>query len=66
MLRNLKAEMVRTDLSVAEMSQTINKSDQTTRDKLAGKSDFSISEAFRIRDAHFPDMDLEYLFAQSP
>lgn len=62
MLRNLKAEMVRRGLDIADIAKTIKKSERTARAKLNGETDFTVTEALNIRDAHFPGMPLEELF----
>lgn len=64
MLRNLQAEMVRNGVTSSNLASAIKKTDRSVRDKLAGKSYFGIDEAINIRDAFFPGMTLEYLFAQ--
>lgn len=62
MLKNLQAEMVRNGVQVASIAKTIKKSDRTVRDKIGGRYEFTIPEAFAIRDAYFSGMTLEYLF----
>lgn len=63
MLRNLRAEMVRNDITVYDIHKTIGKTERTAREKVLGKTDFTFPEAIKVRDAHFPGMPLEYLFA---
>lgn len=63
MLRNLKAEMIRRNISLFDVSKIINKSERCTRDKVSGKAGFTFLESMKIRDKYFPGMDLEYLFA---
>lgn len=63
MLANLKAEMCRRNLTAKDIGAIIQKSDKTTRDKINGKSGFSVEEALKTRDALFPGLDIEYLFA---
>lgn len=65
MLMNLKVEMVRHNVTISMMMQSIGRTDKTTRDKINGKSGFLVSEALKIRNDLFPGMDIEYLFAQS-
>lgn len=65
MLRNLKAEMVRANISVAEIAAFSGKSSRTISDRIKGKVQFPIQEAINVKDAFFPDMDLEYLFARA-
>lgn len=62
-LINLKAEMCRRNLTAKDVGAIIQKSDKTTRDKINGKSGFSVEEALKTRDALFPGLDIEYLFA---
>ncbi len=64
MLSNLRAEMVRAGVSVDDMAAKTGKSCRTIRDRLKGKVMFPIDEAFTVRNAFFPGMDLEYLFTQ--
>ena len=64
MLSNLRAEMVRAGVSVDDMAAKMGKSCRTIRDRLKGKVMFPIDEAFTVRNAFFPGMDLEYLFTQ--
>lgn len=64
MLNNLRAEMVRHGVSVTDIAKEIGRSDRTVRDKIKGKGEFSMPEAEAIRNAFFPEMSLEYLFAR--
>ena len=63
MLTNLKAEMCRRSLTAKDIGAIIQKCDKTTRDKINGKSVFSVEEALKTRDALFPGLEIEYLFA---
>ena len=65
MLKNLKAEMERHDVTVDDIRLLINKTDRCVRDKVNGKTGFTFSEALKIRDAFFSGMSLEYLFASN-
>lgn len=62
MLINLKAEMVRRNVSVVDIGRTISKTERSTRDKISERFSFTIDEARRIRDVYFPGMDLDFLF----
>lgn len=64
MLSNLKAEMARSNVTVAEIATFSGKSCRTINDRIKGKVQFSIQEAIKVKDAFFPGMDLEYLFTQ--
>lgn len=65
MLRNLRAEMVRMGISIDDVAAETGKSCRTIRERLNGKVMFPIDEAFAVKNAFFPGMDLEYLFARS-
>ena len=62
MLNNLKAEMARYGITVPDISRITQKSDKSIRDKITGKSDFSMPEGLAIRNEFFPGLSLEYLF----
>ena len=32
---------------------------------MAGKTEFTVSDAILLRDTHFPEMSVEYLFTQT-
>ena len=65
MLSNLKAEMARSDVTVAAIASISGKSYRTISDRIKGKGQFPIQDAIEVRNAFFPGMDLEYLFARS-
>ena len=66
MLVNLKAEMVRNQITTEMIMHTLGRSAKTTRDKINGKTGLYMDEAVKIRDEFFPDLSLEYLFAPQP
>lgn len=65
MLSNLKAEMARANVTVAEIAEFSGKSNRTISDRIKGKGQFPIGEAIGVKAAFFPGVDLEYLFAQT-
>lgn len=65
MLSNLRAEMARANVTIAEIAEFSGKSDRTIRDRIKGKGQFPIQDAIKVKNAFFPGMDLEYLFARS-
>jgi plasmid maintenance system antidote protein VapI len=65
LLRNLKAEMVRSDVKPKDIAALLEVRDATVYDKLNGHYGFSFDEALKIKRRYFPDLDLEYLFANS-
>ena len=69
MLSNLKAELVRKNLSPeAAVCSALGCTDKTARAKLSGKSDFTLPEAVKIVRAYFADCNFSYeeLFANIP
>lgn len=63
-MKNLEAEMTRYGITVRDICSAIGaRQERTVRYKIRGDHPFSLPEAFKIRDAFFPDMKLEYLFA---
>lgn len=65
MLSNLRAEMTRYGVTASDIAREIGKTDRSIRDKISGKRDFTLPESAAIRDAFFPGLSLEYLFARS-
>ena len=54
MFPNLRAEMVRHNVTAVDISKVTHKTDRSIRDKIAGRGDFSLTEFYAIRDAFFP------------
>ena len=64
MLSNLRAEMARANVTVAEIAAVSGKSHRTISDRIKGKGQFPIQEAIEVKNIFFPGMALEYLFAR--
>ncbi len=64
-LRNLSAEMARFGVSNTDIQTILCCSSKTVTNKLNDSTEFSISEAIKLRDALFPGLRLEYLFARA-
>ena len=63
MLRNLKSEMLRREVSTKQLMELLQVRRTTTiYDKLNGKYPFTFDEALKIKETYFPDESLEYLF----
>ena len=62
MFPNLRAEMARKNIKPTDISSALNITYDSTLNKLNGKTDFTRTEIFKIRDAFFPDLTLDYLF----
>ncbi|MBQ6274435.1 MAG: XRE family transcriptional regulator [Oscillospiraceae bacterium] len=63
-MSNLAAEMARYGVSAADIQNVLGCTDKTVKNKMTGATEFSVGEAMKIREAFFPGMRLEYLFAQ--
>lgn len=68
MLYNLMSEIVKTGVMpervVKTVAQTIGCTEKTARNKISGKTDFSIREAILLNQAIFKnEKSIEYLFA---
>lgn len=64
-MKNLAAEMARFGISNADIQAILSCSRNTVINKLNDTTEFSVSEAIKIRDALFPGMRIEYLFSAS-
>ena len=62
MLRNLKAEMVRLNITESQIAQALGLTVDTLKKKLKGNVGFSLKQMFSVRDKFFPKHSLDYLF----
>ena len=62
-MKNLLAEMTRYGVSKYDIQKLLGCSETTIRNKLSGETEFTILEAFKIRDFYFIGLKMEYLFA---
>lgn len=62
MHRNLKAEMIRANLSVKKLAMLLGITERSLRNKINGKTEFSLNEALKVRNTISPSMGLEELF----
>ncbi len=65
MLLNFAAEMARKNLEPKDIASTIKRDERTVKNKIKGVTPLLYSEAVLIRDIHFPELDLDYLFEQA-
>lgn len=63
-MKNLSAEMMRYGIKISDIQGLLGCSEKTVRNKISDVTAFSIDEATQIRDAFFPGMRVEYLFAK--
>lgn len=61
---NLKAELARKDITFETISKLLNIHRNSVANKVKGKSSFSIEESIEIQKELFPEMSIDYLFAQ--
>jgi len=61
---NLEAEIARKRLSKKQIYESASMSYKTGINKLTGKSEISLKQAYDIRDTFFPEHDIKYLFAE--
>ena len=59
---NLKGEMAKRSVTIEAISQLLHIHRNSVANKLRGESSFYIEEATQIREAFFPDKELEELF----
>lgn len=64
MFPNVRAEMGRKNLTILALSNKTGIRYQTLTEKLKGKSDITIAEARKIKDALDTDLPLEELFVE--
>ena len=62
--KNLEAELVRKGISREQLAKTIGRSYNTTTLKLNGKYQFTLKECKLIKNILFPELSVEYLFAE--
>ena len=62
MHRVLKAELVKHDMTIAQIAQAIGISEKSMRNKINGATDFTFPEAQAIRKVLNSDLSLDDLF----
>lgn len=65
MLMNLKAQMWQRNITGKRLAELLGIRPETVSDKITGKSDFTRTEMFLIRDTFFDDIDMAYLFLKT-
>lgn len=61
---NLRAEMARKQLSIAQIAETLGITRETLGCKLSRKRQINLDEALRIAREFFPERDVYYLFKE--
>ena len=62
MFPNLKAELTRKNIKYNTLAEILGISYDSVVNKMNGKTDFTRTEIFQIRNILFPDLSLNYLF----
>ncbi len=62
---NLRAEMARMNpkIEIKDIMKVTGKSRAGVSNNLNGKGAFSVAESLAIRNAYFPELSIDYLFA---
>lgn len=63
---NLSAELSRYGITQEDMANRIGRKPETVSRWLNGKCKMPVGECFRIKEALFPTMSVDYLFADEP
>ena len=66
MYRNLRAEMARNGMSQKDVSQILNISEGSFHNKLNGKTEFTLREAFALKETLCANLDIHELFRWTP
>jgi len=61
---NLRVEMTRKKIKIRQLAECINITEKSLRNKICGKSDFTLSEANKIHHEYFYGLDKSELFAR--
>ena len=60
---NVKGEMAKQNITIEDVSKTLEIHRNSVANKLNGDSAFTIEEAFKIQKKYFPKLSLNYLFS---
>ena len=62
---NLRAEMGRANITISDISISLDINRDTLGRKLSRNSPLNLDEAFAIRNTFFPELDITYLFREA-
>ena len=65
MYGNLSAELKRKNITQKVVADLIKSTEKTANNKILGKTDFTIIEAFLIHKNLLPEFDMDYIFTQT-
>lgn len=63
-MTNLRAAMRRKQLYAQSIAELLHIHVNTARLKISGDAEFTVAEAIAVKNAFFPEHDLEYLFGK--
>lgn len=66
MLPNLKAKMIRQNITCNNIGKAIGKKSEWLENRLQGKAMLPVDIAMQIRNEFFPKLPYEYLFSKTP
>ena len=66
MLENLQNAMAQKHISTKAITELVGVSEKTAYNKIVGSTDFTVPEAFLVRENLFPEYDFSYLFKKTP
>lgn len=66
MFPNLNAEMAREGFSANDIAKTLDVTEKSARNKLSGRSPFTLPEAKTVIKVMFPGLTIDYLFGERP
>ena len=61
-MNNLKAEMARIGATPADIKNILGCTERTARNKINGRTEFTVSEAIKVHNEMFSSFSFEYLF----
>ncbi len=64
MYKNLEAELRRKSITRADVAEAMGINIATASEKLTKPNRLKLGEAFKIKQHFFPDLSIEYLFAE--
>jgi hypothetical protein len=66
MLVNLKAEMIRFNITAEKLGEAVNRSGRAMKRRLDGTVEISSEDIRKIRDVYFQHCSLDYLLSETP
>ena len=62
---NLEGSRVAREITTKQMAQAIGCNEKTYRNKICGRSDFTWSETYIMKQTFFPDLTYDYLMKRN-